>query len=308
MRLWPRYGPAHILLICSMFVCAALGLALPALANEPVGAKEHMTEKPAPELVDPAAKAEVLNKLGEPSTPPTVGRREIFNGTVFDDLPPSLSSDAAKTALLGRTNVPIYRHNPRQGPDDAPITVIEFSDLGCLTCPDYLNTELHLREKYGDLVRLVHKYLPSNPYSADTLIAFYAKLAQRSGKFWEFRQAVKDIKDPDKVNDSALNDKLLDVGVTLDNSRQEVRYHARDIYRELDADTLQAAKLKLDGPPPMLFVNGVRLGAGVDVDNIDDLINYELTRLHIPLPANVTDDEAAKKPGKTTSAAKKKEH
>jgi len=44
------------------------------------------------------------------------------------------------------------------GPEDAPVTVIEYSDFQCPFCAEYAKWMTQLREKYGDQVRFVAQH------------------------------------------------------------------------------------------------------------------------------------------------------
>ncbi len=86
------------------------------------------------------------------------------------------------------------------GPDDAPVTIVEFSDFQCPFCrqaASYLND---LRERHGDKLRLVFKDYPldsaCNPHiGAQSHVmackaAVIARCAGDQGRFWEMHDAI----------------------------------------------------------------------------------------------------------------------
>jgi protein-disulfide isomerase len=56
-------------------------------------------------------------------------------------------------------NVPVG-NSPKQGPDDALVTIIEFSDFECPFCKRVQPTLARVRDRYGKDVRIVWKHLP----------------------------------------------------------------------------------------------------------------------------------------------------
>jgi len=79
------------------------------------------------------------------------------------------------------------------GADDAPVMIIEFTDLQCPYCGRFArDTWPALRARYIDTgkVRFASRDfpLPFHPFAVPAAIA--ARCAERQGKYWEFREAV----------------------------------------------------------------------------------------------------------------------
>lgn len=81
--------------------------------------------------------------------------------------------------------------DPSSGLETAPITIVEYGDLGCPACWawDQLGVPNQIRAKYGDQVRFVWKNFPvitlQSPKAAEA-----AQCAYEQGKFWEFHDAI----------------------------------------------------------------------------------------------------------------------
>lgn len=79
-------------------------------------------------------------------------------------------------------------HNPTFGPEDAKVTIIEFSEFQCPFCRRVQDTLANLRDKYKNQVRFVYKHypLPFHPEAEPSAIA--AQAAHNQGKFWEYSE------------------------------------------------------------------------------------------------------------------------
>lgn len=72
------------------------------------------------------------------------------------------------------------------GPDDAPITFIEYADFECPACSGLHTLREYLRDKYGDQLRFVYRHLPLTSIHDKALITAEAsEAAAAQGKFWE---------------------------------------------------------------------------------------------------------------------------
>jgi protein-disulfide isomerase len=79
------------------------------------------------------------------------------------------------------------------GANNAPVTIIEFTDLQCPYCAQFaLDTWPLLRARYVDTgkVQFVSRDLPLSfhPYAVPAAVA--SRCAGRQGKFWEYREAL----------------------------------------------------------------------------------------------------------------------
>ena len=199
---------------------------------------------------------------------------DLSNGEELENLPDGLNTEAIKDALTKRKDVPLYAHNPIKGPLNAPVTIVEFSDVACQTCSDVFPDIEKLVLKYPKHIRWVHKQAPMNPFGQNSLAGFYSKIAHEYGLFWPYRLAVRKIT---KHSDESLVQALVDAGVAVRNSQQLVRLHARDVYRGLDADSALNLRIGLKSPPAVL-VNGIVIGGAIPLEKLDEIVKFELVR------------------------------
>ncbi len=72
------------------------------------------------------------------------------------------------------------------GPDDALVTIVEWSDFECPYCARNAPVLEGIRKKYGDQVRLVFRHYPM-PFHRNAMIAAEAAAAAAAqGKFWAY--------------------------------------------------------------------------------------------------------------------------
>ena len=222
---------------------------------------------------------------------PEINRREIYKGNVLNNVPDVLNTPAAKDTLIARIDPPIYQHNPIQGPMAAPVTIVEFSDISCLTCESLRDEVAALQKKYPQHIRWVHKHASDNPYKTENIAVFYSKIANKNNIFWPFRRQLEKL---DKYDDETLIHALSIAGLPVHNSRRLVRLYARDVYREIDADLALNRKLGL-GKVPALLVNGIQVGGSIPFDALEDLVRYELERKKVTIVTENAGDTTTKK-------------
>ncbi len=99
----------------------------------------------------------------------------------------SAQAPAGQEQAVQRYEVP-EDDDPSIGPQDAPITIIEFSDYECPYCKRWYNeVYLRLREEYADEIRVVFRDFPLysiHPNAEPAAVA--ANCADLQGMYWEY--------------------------------------------------------------------------------------------------------------------------
>jgi len=81
--------------------------------------------------------------------------------------------------------------NHVRGPENAPITIVEFSDLQCPACRSAAPLAKAVLEKYPDQVRLVYRHFPLvTIHKYAQVAALTSEVAAEQNKFWEFHDLV----------------------------------------------------------------------------------------------------------------------
>lgn len=73
------------------------------------------------------------------------------------------------------------------GPQEAPVTVVEFSDFQCQACRASWPQVESLLDKYPDKIRFIYRHFPLTSIHQHAVIAAAAaEAAADQGKFWEY--------------------------------------------------------------------------------------------------------------------------
>jgi protein-disulfide isomerase len=175
-----------------------------------------------------------------------------------------------------RHAVPAGEGRPSLGPDDAPITVVEFSDFQCPFCAKLAPTIHDLPGRHAD-VRVVFRQLPLQNHAAALPAARATLAAHRQGKFWELHDAL--FAREGKIDEDDLDDIAEEVG--LDVQQWERDREDPEIQRIIDEDLALAKELGVRGTPAT-FVNGMFLGGAQPAEAFDAVIAAERTNAGTP--------------------------
>ncbi len=80
---------------------------------------------------------------------------------------------------------PVAADDISYGPENAELTLVEYSDFQCPFCAEYAKWLTQLRAKYGDRVRFVFRNYPLADHEWAQFAAQVAYAASLQGKFWE---------------------------------------------------------------------------------------------------------------------------
>lgn len=221
---------------------AALAAAPAAVAPAPVAAAAPVAAPSAPSVAAaPAAAA----PADEPAT---------------EGLPRLDAATIARTRL---------HEGPSQGPADAPVTVVVFSDMQCKYCGDALGSLDQLQEDFSDKLRLVVKQMPV--HKTAELAAEAALAAEAQGKFWELHDLM--MAQQDDLSLGALLAMGKQAGLDVAALRKDLTAHT--YARAVDADLATAKELELNGTPAFV-INGQRIVGNQPIAQLRGLVNEAL--------------------------------
>jgi protein-disulfide isomerase len=211
---------------------------------------------------------------------------ERLNAAIDEALNPGRSAIAAATVTIDKLNL---ARAPVRGQEQAPVTIIEFSDLQCPFCARVTPTLRELMKQYPDQVRWVFKSFPLD-FHADSPLAHAAALAaQRQGKFWQMHDLIF-------ANQRNLKrDNLLAeaVSLNLDMDKFRADLDSADVKQQLEADKKEGEGLGVNGTPAF-YINGKSFSGAMPIEQFQAAINNALQAMGKPaVPVSSLAESAA---------------
>lgn len=162
--------------------------------------------------------------------------------------------------------------DPAYGPDDAAVTIIEFSDYQCPFCKRWHDEVWSfIKEEYGDQVRLVYRDfpLPNHPEAKPAALA--ANCADEQDQYWVYHQLL--FQDLASLGNDLYLAYAQQAGLDVTAFSQclsENRY-----LEEIEADAAYAKKMGVSSTPTF-FVNGIPMIGAQPYAAFKQLIDQEL--------------------------------
>jgi len=194
---------------------------------------------------------------------------------IWGRTPPATATPAAlatATVQVRRYDVPVD-DDPFIGPEDAPITIIEFSDYQCPYCKKWHDEVLdQLLANYPDQIRFVYRDFPLislHPGAAPAAEA--ADCAGEQGSYWPFYQALFSMKYD--LTTEAYQQYAAELGLDMQAFAEclaDRRYEP-----EVMGDYNYAVNLGVSSTPTF-FINGIPIVGAQPYEVFKQLIDKEL--------------------------------
>jgi protein-disulfide isomerase len=195
------------------------------------------------------------------------------NKEVYDDGKPEPSPtraqqpdpkvDAAKLEIGGA---------PTQGPADAPVTVLMFSDFQCPYCKRGEKNIIAAMSKFPGKVKLVFKHYPLPFHKQAKPAAKAAMAAGEQGKFWEMHDKLFE-EQKELRNDGIFNKLAKDLGLDMAKFKADMKNPAYD--KIIDQDMKQGQGVGVRGTPAF-FINGTRIVGAQPTSKFEAVIGEAL--------------------------------
>ena len=164
-------------------------------------------------------------------------------------------------------------HDHIRGPDQAPVTLVEYGDFECPYCGRAEPVVRELLADYGDL-RYVWRHLPLTDVHPHALAAAEAaEAAARQGKFWEMHDQLLGHQDALAAKD--LIRYAGQLGLDTERFTRDLRNHTGQAKIAADIDS---ADLSGVSGTPTFFINGKRHHGAYDINTLSQAIRSARAR------------------------------
>lgn len=163
--------------------------------------------------------------------------------------------------------------DPAFGPEDAPVTIVEFSDFECPFCARFRSETFDaLAEQYDGQIRFVYRDFPLSSIHPDAQkAAEAAECADDQGMFWEMHDVI--FANQSNMGVAALSGFAEDL--ELDMSDFDECLNNGKYADEVLADLQEGQTYGVTGTPTF-FINGVRLVGAQPLSAFQAIIDQEL--------------------------------
>jgi protein-disulfide isomerase len=160
---------------------------------------------------------------------------------------------------------------PGFGPENAKVTIVEFSDFQCPYCSRAAEVVHKIRERYGDKVRFVFRQFPLPMHQEAFLAAEAALVAHQQGKFWEFHDLL--FANQRELGRDALEKYAKQINMNVPELERAL--DARAQKSRVDADLSLGEGVFVQGTPTV-FINGKRVPNPTEFEPVAKMIDEAL--------------------------------
>jgi protein-disulfide isomerase len=218
------------------------------------------------------------HKLGERYKFPEVKQRliAVLEHQRVDERRKALIDDLRKTTpvkiLIETPRVAVNSAgHPVLGPDNAPVTIVEFGDFQCPFCERAEASLKAVREKYGDKIKLVFMDFPLPAHNHAMDAAKAARCANEQGKFWPYHDAL--FTDQSKLAPADLKATAKRLG--LDSKRFDACVDSNKYEAAVLKDEKYGEQVGVDGTPTF-YIDGRSLVGAQPFPQFAEIIDDEL--------------------------------
>jgi protein-disulfide isomerase len=164
--------------------------------------------------------------------------------------------------------------DPARGPEDAPVTIVEFADYQCPYCQQwFLQVYPLVMANYGDKVRFIFRDFPLSMHQYSEPAAEAANCAGEQGKYWDYQNLLWG--SSQTLDPATLRSAAEALGLTM--SQWDSCTTSHKYKQEISADLQDGLAQGVNGTPAFV-INGKLLPGGVSYEQIAAIIEKALAQ------------------------------
>jgi protein-disulfide isomerase len=173
---------------------------------------------------------------------------------------------------MAQLKIDVTSSDHRLGPDDAPVTLVEYGDYQCPGCGAAHRIVPRIRARFGPELRFVFRNFPLTTLHPQALrAAEVAEFAGTRNRFWEMHDLL--LENQERLGDALFANLAEHLGLPLDEMARELA--ARTHVSRIRDDFRGGVASGVNGTPTF-FINGVRFDGQVDEVNLVEALAQEL--------------------------------
>jgi protein-disulfide isomerase len=184
---------------------------------------------------------------------------------------PVVEAPVTQAPQFTRYDIPTEGY-PSLGPEDAKITIVEFSDFQCPYCRRFHDeTYKPLLDAYPGQIRFVYRNLPLTSIHPNAMPAAVASLcANDQNSYWDFHEKLFS---SETLDDATYIQYATDLGLDVDTFKTCLTSGSHDEFIKQDMDFSLGLGVQ---STPTFFVNGLALIGAQPLSSFKQIIDKEL--------------------------------
>lgn len=161
---------------------------------------------------------------------------------------------------------------PTKGPENAPITIVEFADFQCPYCATAQPVVNEILKQYKDKVRFVFKNYPLVQIHPEAIpAAIAAECANKQGKYWQMHDAL--FENHKNLNEQTYISAAEKIGLKMEDFNNCRKDQA--MVDKINSDIEYGQSLGINATPAF-YINGIQLMGALPKSEFEKVINNEL--------------------------------
>lgn len=147
-----------------------------------------------------------------------------------------------------------------KGPNQAPLTLIEFSDFQCPACASYHSVLKELTQEFQNEIQIVYRHFPIRSLHRHAeLAARAAEAAGKQGKFWEMHDILFELQ-AEWAEEKNPQERFFEYAQSLDLDLDVFKtdLNSNQVSDKVNADNQSGLRLGVDATPTF-YLNGKKI-------------------------------------------------